>query len=357
MQKESKDFLFQLLTTPSPTGFEQKIQKVVRQHMKKYSDLMETDLHGNLIIGINTKASKRVMLAGHCDQIGFIVKHITKEGFVYVSSLGGIDAGVLPGSHVVIHSSKGKAIPGIFGRKPIHTQTGDERNNLKIDIEKNWIDIGAKNQKEAEKLIEIGDPVTYKPEVAEIGKDLICGPGLDDRVGLFVAMETLKLCAKAKLNVGLYAVSTVQEEVGLRGAHTSAFRVDPEVGIAIDVTHASDNPGNDNPKAIPCKLGAGPCVAKGPSVNPVVAKMLIDSAKRSKIAYQPEPSGRLLGNDSSAMQLVRAGVATASIGIPNRYMHTQVEMCNLNDIDNASKLLANFVKSIGKNTDFRPFEN
>lgn len=355
MQKESKDFLFELLTTPSPTGFEQRIQKVVRTHMKKYADSMETDLHGNLIVGINIKAAKRVMLAGHCDQIGFIVKHITKEGFVYVAALGGIDAGVLPGSHVHIHSSKtGKPVAGIFGRKPIHTQTGDERNNLKIDIEKNWIDIGAKNQKEAEKLIEIGDPITYKPEVLEIGKDLICGPGLDDRVGLFVAMETLKLCVKAKLNVGLFAVSTVQEEVGLRGAHTSAFGVDPEVGIAIDVTHASDNPGNDNPKAIPCKLGAGPCIAKGPSINPVVAKMLMESAKKAKIPYQPEPSGRLLGNDSSAIQIARAGIATASIGIPNRYMHTQVEMCNLVDLENASKLLAQFIKSIGKSTDFRP---
>ncbi len=357
MNKESRDFLFELLTTPSPTGFEQNIQKVVRTHMKKYSDHLVTDLHGNLIVGLNTKATKRVMLAGHCDQIGFVVKHITKDGFVYVGSLGGIDAGVLPGSRVEIHSSKGKTVPGIFGRKPIHTQSGDERNNLKIDIEKNWIDIGAKNQKEAEKLIEIGDPATYKPEVMEVGKDFICGPGLDDRVGLFVAMETLKLCVKAKLNVGLYSVSTVQEEVGLRGAHTSAFSVDPEVAIAIDVTHATDNPGNDNTKAVPCKLGAGPTVPRGPSINPVVAKMLSESAKKSKISYQPEPSGRLLGNDSSAMQISRAGIATGSIGIPNRYMHTQVEMCSLSDIENAAKLLAHFVKSIAKNTDFRPMAN
>ena len=354
MNKEAKDFLFELLSTPSPVGFEQQIQKVVRQHMKKYADSIETDLHGNVIIGINTKASRSVMLAGHCDQIAFIVKHITKDGFIYVATLGGIDLGVVPGSRVVIHSSKGKSVAGVFGRKPIHMQTGDERNSLKFDIDKNWIDIGAKNKKEAEKLLEIGDPVTYKPEVNELGKDFICGPGLDDRVGLFVAMEALKLCKKAKLNVGLYAVSTVQEEVGLRGARTSSYGINPEVGIAIDVTHASDNPGNDNSKAIPCKLGAGPCIAKGPSINPVVAKMLIDTAKKSRIPYQPEPSGRLLGNDSTSIQVARAGVASGSIGIPNRYMHTQVEMCSLSDIENASRLIANFVKGINNKTDFRP---
>ena len=353
MNKESKDFLYALLNTPSPTGFEQKIQKVVREHMKPYADKMETDLHGNLVVGINTKAPRRVMLAGHCDQIGFIVKHITKEGFIYVSALGGIDVGVLPGSHVVVHG-KGGSVPGVIGRKPIHMQSGDERNILKLDIEKIWIDIGAKNQKEAEKMAEVGDAVTFRPEILEIGKDFVCAPGMDDRVGLFVAMETLKLCSKGKLPVALYAVSTVQEEVGLRGAHTSTFGIDPEVGIAIDVTHATDNPGSENAKEVPCKLGAGPAIAKGPSVNPVVARMLFESAKKGKIPFQPQPSGRLLGNDASAIQIARGGVATASIGIPNRYMHTQVEICSLNDLENSTKLLAAFVKSINNKTDFRP---
>lgn len=353
MNKESKDFLFSLLTTPSPTGFEQKIQKVVREHMKKYADHIETDLHGNVTVAINTDARRRVMLAGHCDQIGFVIKHITKEGFLYVGALGGIDVGVLPGSRVVVHG-KGGDITGVIGRKPIHSQTPDERNQLKLDIEKIWIDIGAKSQKEAEKLIEIGDAATFESRILELGKDLICGPGLDDRVGLFVAMEALKLCTRAKLNVGLFAVSTVQEEVGLRGAHTSSYGISPEVGIAIDVTHATDNPGNDNTKAVPVKLGAGPCIAKGPSVNPVVAKMLAESAKKNKIAFQPEPSGRLLGNDATAIQIARHGVASASIGIPNRYMHTQVEICSLNDLENAAKVLAAFIKSITDKTDFRP---
>lgn len=353
MNTESKAFLHKLLTAPSPTGFEQPVQRIVREHMKRHADTIETDLHGNVIVGINTKASRRVMLAGHCDQIGFMVKHISKEGFVYVGALGGIDAGVLHGAHVTIHGSSG-AVDGVFGRKPIHMQTGEERDRMKLDLEKMWIDIGASSQKEAEKKIQIGDPVTFKLGVTELGKELVCSPGLDDKVGLFIAMEALKLCAKSKLDVALYAVSTVQEEVGLRGAKTAAYAIDPEVGIAIDVTFASDNPGNENSKAVPCKLGGGPCISRGPNINPVVEKMLLASAKKAKIPVQAAPSAKLLGNDANSIQVSKRGVATGSIGIPNRYMHTQSEICHYKDLENSAKLLAQFTKDITKKTDFTP---
>lgn len=353
MEKESKEFLFELLNTPSPTGYEQPVQRVVRRRMKKYADVISTDLHGNVMVGINPNAKRKVMLAGHCDQIGFMVKHITKEGFIYVSPLGGIDAGVLPGSHVTIHGKKG-AVEGIFGRKPIHSQSSEERDKLKIDIDKAWIDIGAKDKKEAEKKVEIGDPATFKLGVTNLSNDLVVSPGLDDKVGLFVAMETLRLCAKGKLNVALFAVSTVQEEVGLRGARTAAFCIDPEIGIAIDVTHSTDNPGHEDTKAAPSKLGAGPCISRGPNINPVVEEKLISVAKKNKIPYQLEPGSRLLGNDANAMQVSRGGVASGSIGIANRYMHTQVETCHLRDLENAAKLLAAFAKAIGPKDDFKP---
>ncbi len=353
MNQKSKRFLYELLQTPSPTGFEQRIQKVVRTYMKDCADSTETDLHGNVIIGINTKAKRKVMLAGHCDQIGLMVKHISKDGFIYCSALGGIDGGVLPGAHVTVHSKAGP-LDGVIGRKPIHLQTGEERNKMSLELDNMWIDIGAKNKKEVEKKVEIGDSITFKLGVTELSNDLVCSPGLDDKVGLFIAMEALRLCASSKLAVGLYAVSTVQEEVGLRGARTAAFSIDPEVGIAIDVTHSSDNPGNEGPKAVPCKLGAGPCIVRGPNVNPVVEKMLIASAKKAKIPYQLAPSSGLLGNDANAIQITRSGVAAASLGIPNRYMHTQSEVCSLQDLENSAKLLAAFVKSIGPKTDFRP---
>jgi putative aminopeptidase FrvX len=353
ISKESKAFLHELLLTPSPTGYEEKIQKVVRTHMKPYAETIETDLHGNVIIGINTSAKRKVMLAGHCDQIGLMVKHINKDGFIYVSALGGIDVGVLPGTHCTIHTASGE-VQAIVGRKPIHAQTAEERGKVSNDLDKIWLDIGAANQKEAQKKVQIGDSITFKLQITELGKDLISAPGLDDKVGVFIAMEALKMCAKAKLNVGFYAVSTVQEEVGLRGAKTAAYSIDPTVGIAIDVTHATDNPGSTNPIATVCKLGSGPAISRGPNTNPVVEKMLVASAKKFKIPHQLAPSASLLGNDANAIQVSRGGVATASIGIPNRYMHTQVEVCSYSDLVNSSKLLAEFIKSINDKTDFRP---
>jgi putative aminopeptidase FrvX len=349
----SKDFLHKLLLTPSPTGAEQKVQRIVRERMKRYADEIHTDLHGNVIAVLNPKAERKVMLAGHCDQIALMVRHISSEGFLYVSALGGIDVGVLHGARVTVYGEKGP-IPGVVGRKPIHAQSAEERDKTKNDIEKIWIDIGAKNKKEAEKKVNIGDTATFELSVLEFGDKLICAPGLDDKVGLFVAMETLRVCSSKKLAVGLYAVSTVQEEVGLRGATTSAYGINPEVGIAIDVTHASDNPGNENAKASPCLLGAGPAITSGPNINPVVEKMLKEAAKKTRSPFQLAPSTRPLGNDANSIQVARGGVAAASIGIPNRYMHSQVEVCSYKDLEYSIKILAQFVSSITSKTDFRP---
>jgi endoglucanase len=350
---DSKDFLHKLLLTPSPTGYEQPVQRIVRERMKRYADSIETDLHGNVIVAINPKATRKVMLAGHCDQIGLMVLHITSDGFIYVSALGGIDVGVLHGARVTIYGDKGP-VEGIIGRKPIHAQSGEEREKTRNDIEKVWVDIGAKDKKDAERRVGIGNVATFHLGILEMGNGLISAPGLDDKVGLFVAMEVLRICATKRLNVGLYAVSTVQEEVGLRGATTSAYGINPEVGIAIDVTHASDNPGNENSKATPCKLGAGPTICAGPNINPVVEKMLRESAKKTKSAFQIAPSTRPLGNDANTIQVARGGVAAASIGIPNRYMHTQAEVCSYRDLELAIKILVQFVTSITLKTDFRP---
>ncbi len=353
MRKESQKFLYDLLKTPSPTGFEEQIQRIVRRRMKPFADKIETDYHGNVIVGLNTKAKRRVMLAGHCDQIGFMVRHIDKSGFLFVDRLGGIDPGVVPGSPVQVQGKKG-ILPGVFGRKPIHKQKSSERERMTLDLSKMWIDIGAKDKKEAEKLVEIGSPIVYEPRVIELGKDFIAGPGLDDRVGLFVVMEALRLCANAKLDVALYSVSTVQEEVGLRGAKTSAYSIDPDVGIAVDVTFASDNPGNDDAKEAPCKLGGGPGIYTGPNVSPVVRRLIETNAKKAKVPLQMLPSGTLLGNDANAMQVNRAGVAAASVGIPLRYMHTQVEVVSLKDLENSAKLLATLIKNMTSRTNLTP---
>jgi len=355
---DSKDFLHQLLLTPSPTGAEQRVQRLVRERMKQYADTIETDLHGNVIVAINPNAERRIMLAGHCDQIALMVRHISSDGFLYVAALGGIDVGALHASKVTVHTEKGP-IPGLIGRKPIHMQSAEERDKTKNDIEKIWIDIGAHNKREAEKRVKIGDTVTFELSVLELGNNLFSAPGLDDKVGLFVALETLRVCSAKRRalkgsSVGLFAVSTVQEEIGLRGATTSAYGVNPLVGIAIDVTHASDNPASDNSKVTPCILGAGPTISSGPNINPVVEKMLKVAAKKTRSPFQISPSTRPLGNDANSIQTSRGGVAAAAIGIPNRYMHTQVEVCSYKDLEWAIKMLSQFTLSITPKTDFRP---
>ncbi len=355
MNKESLDFLTKLLETPSPSGFEQPIQKVVKKRMAKYCDSITVDVHGNLIAAINPKGKVRVMLAGHCDQIGLMVNHIDDRGFIHFGAIGGIDPAVLPGSRVTILGRK-DSVEGIIGFKPIHLLSAAERG-APVDMNKLWIDIGAKNGAEAKKVVSVGDPAVYKLGVLRLGDTIIASPGCDDKVGLFVCMEALRLVGqKMGKNhpVALYSVSTVQEEIGLRGARTSCYGIDPLVGIAVDVTHASDNPGADPKTVGTVNFGGGPTIARGANINPIIEDLLVDTAKKKKIKYQPLSSPGATGTDANSIQVSRSGVAAALIGIPNRYMHTCVELCDLRDLEMSAKLIAETVLRITARMDFVP---
>jgi len=343
--------------TPSPSGFEQDIQAVFRKRMKGVADKVSTDVHGNSIAVLNPKGSVRVMLAGHCDQIGLMVTHIDDRGYIYFKAIGGIDPTVVPGTHLKILTEKGE-LPAIIGYKPIHLVERSERGK-KLDLDDLWIDIGAENGKEAKKLVSVGDPVVYQPQITKLGKHQISGPGLDDRVGVYIISEAMRLVAKEikgkkSFPVALYSVSTVQEEIGLRGARTSCYGIDPQVGIAVDVTHATDNPGANPKKVGDVKLGKGPTIARGANINPVLEGLLKSAAKKKKIPYQPLSAPRGTGTDANAMQISREGVATALIGLPNRYMHTQVEVCDTRDLDAAAELIAATVLDIKAKTSFIP---
>ena len=246
MQAESFEFLQSMLTTPSVTGFEQPVARIVRKRMQPFADKISTDLHGNVIVALNPGASPRVMLAGHIDQIGLMVKYVNDDGFIYFGAVGGVDLAVLPGSKLTIHGTNGP-VDGVIGRKPIHLMKAEERNGSKLELTDLWIDIGAKDKAAALEKVSVGDSVTYMLGVTKLGDDFIAGAGMDDKVGAFVVMEALRLCheKKSAMKCALFAVATVQEEIGLRGAHTSTFGIDPMVGIAVDVTHATDNPGAD----------------------------------------------------------------------------------------------------------------
>jgi len=353
MRKESLSLLEQLIAAPSPSGFEQPVQRVLREAVSDWADEVRTDLHGNLIAVKNPGAEPRVMLAGHCDQIGFMVQHITDEGFIRFSAIGGVDATLVAGSRVNIWADESPVV-GVVGKKPIHLLEPDERNKPEVKINKLWIDIAAKDKEAALKRVQIGDCITFDLQMERLSDDLVAAPAFDDKAGAFVVMEVLRILHRRNIDCSLHSVSTVQEELGLRGARTSAFGIDPLVGIAVDVTFASDYPDADKSKTGEIKLGEGPVIAKGGNINPVVLKLLVEAAESNDIPYQVEAVPRATGTDANAIQITRCGVAAGLISIPNRYMHTQVEVVSLADLENATRLLAEMVASIDESIDFTP---
>ena len=353
MRAESFEFLKALEETPSVSGFEQAVGRLVRKRMKPYADRITTDVHGNTIVALNPRGKPRVMLAGHCDQIGLMVRHITDDGYIYFGAVGGVDPTVLPGTRVTIHGARGP-VEGVIGRKPVHLMKPEERGQGKIELTDLWIDIGAPSKAEALKRVAIADPVTCLLRLERIGSDCVACPGLDDKVGTFVVMEALRLAAGRRLRCALFAVATVQEEIGLRGARTSCYGLDPLVGIAVDVTHATDNPGADKKLAGDVALGKGPVIERGPNINHVVGDLLISAARARRIPYQISAAPGATGTDANAIQISRSGVAAGLIGIPNRYMHTQVELVHLADLTHAAELLAETVARIDADTSFIP---
>jgi putative aminopeptidase FrvX len=353
MEASAKKFFQRILETPSPSGYEQPVQNLVREYVGGFADEVNTDLHGNVIACCNPGAKLRVMFAGHADQIGLLVTHIDSDGFIYTNTIGGWDPQQLIGQRLTIHGASGP-IPAVIARKPIHLLDQDERKQV-VKTKDMWLDIGAKKKEEAAEVVRIGDPVTLELGYQEMRNGLANSPGMDDKSGLWVCVEALRRAKASGLDVALYAVATVQEEIGLRGATTSAYGVNPAVGIAVDVTHATDCPTIDKNQEGDIKLGGGPVIYRGPNMNPVVVEHLREAADNGDIKCQWAASGRGTGTDANAMQLSRAGVAAGLVSVPNRYMHSAVEMVSLEDLDACANLLAGFATGIKVDTDFTPY--
>lgn len=352
MRKKSLDFLKSILASPSPSGFEQPVQRLWRDYAQKFAQV-HTDSHGNTFGVVNPKGSPRIMFTGHCDEIGFMIRYIDEKGFLYFGPIGGFDETIIPGRRVTIHTSNGP-IPGVIGKTPIHLiKSGDRKKGAEIkDL---WIDIGAEDKKESESLVSIGDPATYMYDFMEMRKDIAVARGFDNRIGSFIVAEVLRELSTSKtLKASVHSVSTVQEEIGLRGARTSAFGIDPEVGIATDVTFATDQPGVEEKQVGDIKLGGGPVIARGPNINPRIFDLLVKTAKKLKIPYQVEGISRATGTDANAIQITRAGVATGLVSVPSRYMHTPVETLALKDVEKAIKLIAAFAEEIKPDMKFIP---
>ena len=349
MNETSLNFLKTLLQTPSPSGYEAKIQKVVREWAGKFADEVRTDRHGNVHCVKKGSRSgqgetQKLMLAGHCDQIALMIQHIDENGFLYVQPIGGWDMQILLGQHLTVWAKDGP-INGVLSRKAPHLLTTDERNKVPqfSDV---WVDIGAKDKKEAEALVMNGDAITVRLGYSDLLNGLACSPGMDDKVGVWTVMEALRLVSEKNPNIDIHFVSTVQEEIGLRGATTSAQGILPQVGLAVDVTHATDTPGTDRKNLGEVKLGAGPVIHRGPNFNPKVIERMMDVARDFSIPSQIRGIPKGSGTDANAMQMVGEGVAMGLIGIPNRYMHSPVEVISLKDLDYSAVLLAEFCLSI-----------
>ncbi|MBI2435516.1 MAG: M42 family metallopeptidase [Candidatus Hydrogenedentes bacterium] len=352
MRKESLEFLKKLLDTPSPSGFEQEIQKVCRKYIEPFAEEIYKDVHGNQYHVLNKQAKVRIMLAGHVDEIGLMVNTIDDKGFIGFVPIGGVDGAVLGGQRVVVHGAKGP-VPGVIGRKAIHLTPEKERNQP-LEMHQMWVDIGASNKKDAETVVAIADPITIDVGYRQLRNDMVVARALDDRIGAFVCLEALRLLAGREMSVAVYCVTTVQEEIGLRGAITSSYGCNPQAGIAVDVAWATDHPRGEGERYGQTAIGKGPIISRGPNINPVLHKGLVTAAHKHRLPIQHYAMPRATGTDANAMQLSRGGVATALVGIPNRYMHTPVELVSLKDVVHASKLIAEWISGLKEDVSFIP---
>ena len=350
---KSLKFLEDFMMTSSPSGYEMEAGKVFRSYLSECCDEVKADVLGNSIAVLNPGAKTRVMLAGHYDEIGFQVVYISEDGLIYFRPNGGIDKLNVPSSEVEILTPSGR-IPGVIGKKPIHLLKDAERSKA-LELSDMWIDIGAESKEEALKVVSVGDPIAMRSNFRFVGKNRFYSKGVDDKIGAFIIAETMKALSKRKLNVAVYGVGTVQEEVGTRGVETAAFAIDPQIGFALDVGFATDLPDIPKKQLGDVTLGAGPILTRSCDNNIVLGKIMRKAADAKKIPYQESAAHRATGGtDTAKLQMTRAGVATALISIPNRYMHTPVEICDLRDAYAASKLIAETILSFKGNEEFRP---
>ncbi|TLM72826.1 MAG: M42 family metallopeptidase [Actinobacteria bacterium] len=353
MRAADLKFLTALIDAPSPSGYEQPAAAVFREWVGKHADSVATDVMGSVHATLTgSDGGPSVMLAGHVDEIGFMVNYVTAEGYLAFASIGGVDAAVLPGMRVRVHTAKG-ALLGVIGRMPIHLLDEDDRKSV-TKMHKLFIDLGLPAA-DVKKRVRVGDPVTLAVGLETFGSGMAVSRGFDDKVGAFVCARVLAEVKKAGGAKGdLVAAATVQEEIGLRGGHTSAYAIDPVVGIAVEVTHATDYPDVDKRRHGEVECGKGPVVTRGANINPKVFDLLCAAAKRAKVPFQVEGEPRGTGTDANVIQLTKAGKAAGLVSIPLRYMHTPTEVLALADVEHAVALLTRFVLDLKAGTDFTP---
>lgn len=349
-----EQFLARLVNAPSPTGSEERAQRIYREYMKDIADEISTDILGNVNAVLNPTGTPKIMLAGHVDEVGLQVRYITEKGFIYVNSLGGMDHQITVGHRVKILTTE-KEILGFVGKKAIHLIKPEDRKKI-TELKDQYIDIGAVSREEVEKLgIRIGDPIVYTQQYERLGNNgLVIARCFDDKIAVFIIAEILKRLKKESLTACVCGVSTTQEEIGARGAITSTHLINPDIGIALDVSFTSDIPDVTENDVGDNKMGAGPIICRGPNINPKLFELIIETAKENKIPVQISAMARSAGTDAAPIQMTRKGVVTGLIGIPNRYMHTMNEVVHLDDVEKTIQLMVALIKKINKDISFIP---
>jgi putative aminopeptidase FrvX len=353
MNTKAKEFLFTLLNTPSPAGFESEGQKVWMNYVGSFADSLENDAYGNVWATLTGDGSSaRIMLEAHADEIGFMIQNITDEGFLYVTRIGGSDRAIARGKRLKILGDKGPVL-AVIGNTAIHIR---EKENEKLpEVHELHLDIGANSKEEVEgRGIRVGHPAIYADSAEELVRARLIGRAIDNRIGGFILSQVLaNLTSEAPRPAAtLFAVNAVQEEIGGSGMKMIAYRLKPSVAVVLDVTHATDSPGIDRNKHGSIKLGHGPTVTHGTANHPAVVKRLITLANELEIPLQHEASSRFTGTDTDHVYPMRGGVPSALLSVPLRYMHSTVEMVDLRDVERSVLLLTQFVRSIATTEEF-----
>ena len=353
MREASLQFLKTLVNTPSPTGHETRGQRVWLDYAKQFSDETFSDAYGNCVAVLNKGGGSRIMLAAHADEIAMAVNYIDDNGFIYVRKMGGIDAAITKAQRIFLHT-RGGAVKGVVGNVAPHL-TSKDGDAKPPKIHEIFIDIGVSSRKEAEKIVRIGDPITLSDEFDILRGDLAVARAFDNRIGTFAVAETLRLLkeSKVKLNVEVCAVSNVQEEVGLLGARQIAYSLKPDIALVVDVTHATDYPTVSKTQHGDTRIGSGPCITHGGCNHSEVVKRLEEVAAKKKIPLQHEAMSATSGTDTDVIFWTRGGIASALISLPNRYMHSPVEVVSLKDLEMIPQLMAAFVQSLKKGEEFK----
>ncbi len=352
MNEESKAFLFKYLNNASPTGFEAEGQKIWLDYMRPYIDEYISDTYGSMVGVINPEAEYKVVIEAHADEISWFVNYITDQGYIYVIRNGGSDHQIAPSKKVNIHTKNG-IVKGVFGWPAIHVRKDKEDAPTLKNI---FIDVGASSKDEVEKMgIHPGTVITFEDELMELNGKYLVGRALDNRIGGYMIAEVARRIKEngVKLPFGLYVVNAVQEEIGLRGAEMIAHRIKPDVAIVTDVTHDTGSPMYDKITSGDTSCGKGPVVCYGPAVQNNLLNMIIDVAEKKEIAFQRRATSRATGTDTDAFAYSNAGVASALISIPLKYMHTTVEMCALSDLEKTIDLIYQTVIQLKAGHDFR----